>query len=92
MRDERGVMLILLLLPVFAFAAEKPAEDDAKVISGMSIVGNSEAPKSLTIVPWKGADVGDDGDLNSNLLDAGLVPVDREVFMREVRFYELSNP
>ena len=28
-------------------------EEGAKVISGMSILGNQEAPKSLVIVPWK---------------------------------------
>src|SRR5687768_16485965 len=31
----------------------------AKTMSGMSILGNQEAPKSLVIVPWKSSNIGD---------------------------------
>ena len=33
-------------------------EGQAKELSGMSIVGNDEAPKSLYIVPWKSSEIG----------------------------------
>ena len=92
-----GVMLVLLSVP--AFAADKDKKDDAKkggndpkALSGISIVGNNEAPKSLYIVPWKGSDLGAETDLNSDLLDDRTAPVDKDVFMRAVGFYELSNP
>src|SRR5262245_12191276 len=41
-------------------AEETPAkkENDARVISGMSILGNQEAPKALVIVPWKSSEIG----------------------------------
>ena len=55
---------------------------------GMSILGNEEAPKSLVIIPWKSSELGDDLDLN-NSLDADPVPVDKDVFLRELRFYEI---
>jgi hypothetical protein len=89
---------MLMLLTADVVAADAPGDDravkdgDAKEISGMSIVGNSEAPKSLTIVPWKGSDVGAEIRLVSSLLDEGLQPVDREVFLREIAYFELSNP
>jgi len=59
-----------------------------KVMSGMSVVGNDEAPKSLVIVPWKSSDMGDTLDV-SRALDDSLQPVDREVFMRELDYYAI---
>ncbi len=73
---------------------KKPAEPkagEAKVVSGMSIVGNNETPKSLYIVPWKSSEIGTDTDLNSGLLNDAMAPVDKEVFMREMQFYEITN-
>jgi hypothetical protein len=78
-----------MLLPFVALAAD---DEEAKALSGISIVGNNEAPKSLFIVPWKASDVGASGEFASSLLNDGLVPVDKDVFIRELRFYELSNP
>jgi hypothetical protein len=60
----------------------------AKMLSGMSILGNEETPKSLVIVPWKSSEMGDEMSL-SDTLDDRARPVDKEVFLRELRFYEL---
>jgi hypothetical protein len=86
--------LLLFLAGTNAFAANNGKKEDgeAKEISGMSIVGNNEAPTSLVIVPWKSSEIGQETKLKSNLLDDGLTPVDRAVFMRELGFYKLSNP
>jgi hypothetical protein len=56
----------------------------------MSILGNEEAPKSLVIVPWKSSELGDDIDL-SDTLDDRAQPVDKEVFLRELDFYEIRS-
>lgn len=64
---------------------------EVKAISGMSIVGNNEAPKSLYIVPWKSSEIGMETDLSSNLLNESLTPVDKDVFLREVNFYNAST-
>jgi hypothetical protein len=64
------------------------AEDGEKVISGMSIVGNDDAPKSLVIVPWKSSELGQGLDV-SRMLDDGRGPVDKDVFMRELDYYEI---
>ncbi len=90
-----GVVLLLLSATVIAQDKKKEGKketNEPKAVSGISIVGNNEAPKSLYIVPWKGSDLGAETDLNSNLLDDRTAPVDKEVFMRAVGFYELSNP
>ena len=64
--------------------------DSPKTMSGMSILGNEEAPKSLVIIPWKSSKLGDDISL-SDTLDDRAQPVDKEVFLRELRFYELRS-
>jgi hypothetical protein len=63
---------------------------EAKVISGMSILGNQEAPKSLVIVPWKSSEIGSSMDM-STVLDDSRQPVDKEVFMRALRYYEIRS-
>ena len=42
---------LLLVMASSAWAEGSPRADD-KLLGGMSIVGNDEAPKSLVIVPW----------------------------------------
>ncbi|MHB8844734.1 MAG: hypothetical protein ACYC7L_08280 [Nitrospirota bacterium] len=66
------------------------AEQAAKQLSGMSIVGNDEAPKALYIVPWKSSEIGVETGMNM-LLNESAAPVDREVFMRQLEFYEIST-
>jgi hypothetical protein len=63
---------------------------DAKELSGISIVGNDEAPKSLYIVPWKSSEIGAATSMGMNL-DERATPVDRDVFKRQLDFYEVSN-
>jgi hypothetical protein len=43
----------------------------------------------MYIVPWKRSDVGDlEGKPMNSLVDEVLSPVDRDVFKREVRYYD----
>jgi len=65
------------------------AQGDVKM-SGMSILGNDEAPKSLVIVPWKGSQLGDMPGL-SRLLDDSTQPVDKDVFIRELAYYRIRS-
>ncbi|WP_444884440.1 hypothetical protein [Microbulbifer sp. PSTR4-B] len=71
-------------------ATDKKVDTKVKELSGISIIGNKEAPKSLYIVPWKSSEVGVESDLVSSLMDDKLKPLDKEVFMRELEFYQLS--
>jgi len=67
---------------------ETPKELGPKQMSGMSIRGNEEAPKSLVIVPWKSSEMGDDIGLSDTLADRAQ-PVDKEVFLRELEYYQI---
>jgi hypothetical protein len=73
----------------------KSESAEAKALSGMSILGNQEAPKALVIVPWKSSQLGDALGINKTL-DDSRQPVDKDVFMRELAYYEIrhssSNP
>ena len=64
--------------------------DQPREMSGMSILGNEEAPKALVIVPWKSSELGDDITISADLGDEAK-PVDKEVFVRELRFYQIRK-
>ena len=66
-----------------------PGDSEAKTLRGMSVLGNNEAPMSLFIVPWKSSDLGVEANLTRTLNERDL-PVDREVFMRELDYYQVS--
>jgi hypothetical protein len=82
-----------VLFPAVPAAAEDVKSDEqseAKELSGMSIVGNDDVPKSLYIVPWKSSEVGVETSLDT-MLNEGDVPVDRDVFKRQLGFYRVST-
>ena len=96
---------VLFALNLSAYAEEpedKAADEEApaektgdgisqpKTMSGMSVLGNEEAPKSLVIVPWKSSELGDNISL-SDTLDDRARPVDKEVFLRQLHFYEIRS-
>ena len=66
----------------------KPDAAGSKTLSGISILGNQEAPKALVIVPWKSSQLGDTLGIGKTL-DDGRQPVDKEVFMRQLSYYEI---
>jgi hypothetical protein len=58
----------------------------------ISITGNRELPKVMVIVPWKRADLGDlEGRPANSLLNEVLEPVDRDVFRRELRYFDVLS-
>ena len=74
-----------------AAAADQPAQPGGDVkMSGMSILGNEDAPKSLVLVPWKSSQLADMPTV-SRLLDSATQPVDKDVFMRELAYYEFKS-
>jgi hypothetical protein len=100
-----GSVFLLASIPVLAEeeaenATDTPGEEETvangdgisspKTLSGMSILGNEETPKSLVIVPWKSSEMGEAISL-SDTLDDRATPVDKEVFLRELRYYEIRT-
>jgi hypothetical protein len=92
---HRILIFAALLAPAPAFAADADAGDaqaapEFKTLSGMSVLGNNEAPKALVIVPWKSSQIGDGIGIVDALSNRPM-PVDRDVFSRELRYYELRT-
>jgi hypothetical protein len=88
-----AILLILFIFSLHAstgYAETETAEEGEKLVSGMSIVGNDEAPKSLVIVPWKSSDLGATLDVTQDV-DDGRRPVDREVFSRQLDYFEIRT-
>ena len=83
---------VLLFSAVMATAEDVSVDEqsEAKELSGMSIVGNDDAPKSLYIVPWKSSEVGVETSLDT-MLNEGDVPMDRDVFKRQLGYYKVST-
>ena len=102
---SRNALIVPLLLATGAVLAGEPpkakpdapaaeakaqADKDAKELSGMSVLGNQEAPKALVIVPWKSSEIGDTLGI-ATVLDDSRQPVDKDVFMRALSYYEIRS-
>ena len=83
-------LCMVLFSAVMATAQDVDMESEAKELSGMSIVGNDEAPKSLYIVPWKSSEIGVETSLDM-VLNESDGPVDRDVFRRQLEFYQVRT-
>ena len=107
MKRMATACLLALLISAAAFAGDAPkgdakkpdasakkpeadAKPGVKEMSGISILGNREAPKSLVIVPWKSSAIGDSIGI-SRALDTKPAPVDRDVFARELSYYQIKS-
>ena len=82
--------------PALAQSKKAPAKDiepaavakpDQADLDRSQIIGNRELPKVTYIVPWKKPGAGDlSGRPLVSVLDEALMPLDREVFRRQVRY------
>lgn len=85
MKHLRQALIGLLVLTATC-AAQGAEQLD---LQGTTITGNRELPKALHIVPWKSAEAGDlAGRPLNSLVDEALAPIDRDVFLRELEYYE----
>jgi hypothetical protein len=79
----------MLFVPLFVIAGAAVAEEQID-LEGARLFGNRDLPNITYVVPWKeerfeAIDVKPIG----TLFDEALKPLDRDVFMREVEYYEL---
>jgi hypothetical protein len=81
---RRLVTLLLALL-----AAPPLLAEDRLEMEGIEIIGNSELPRALYIVPWQQpeqkASTGKPVDSLTNEL---LQPLEREAFLRRLKYFE----
>jgi|GEM_PF-1000772 len=72
-----------------AEAKRDPTQLDRLDLDATSVTGNQELPRVLYILPWKESAIGDmTGKPVNSLLDEVLAPLDREVFQRQVRYFD----
>jgi hypothetical protein len=90
----RTACLLLALLVGSAVRAEDaPARAAAPAATALNldttaIRGNQELPKVMYVVPWKDAAMAElAGRPVNSLVEEVLAPVDREVFLRQTRYF-----
>ncbi|VAW59277.1 hypothetical protein MNBD_GAMMA08-298 [hydrothermal vent metagenome] len=77
-------------LLVLIISNQAVAEDKLEM-EGISIVGNSELPKSLYIVPWKSPDKrASAGKPVNSLINEILAPIEREAFQRRLKYFAVQ--
>ena len=73
-----------------ATKSDAPRGNDQLTLDATVVTGNRELPKVMYIVPWKKAELSNlPGQPFNTLIDEALAPVDREVFRREVAYYDV---
>lgn len=73
-----------------ARADDPPKKPEVKEMSGISILGNQDAPKALVIVPWKSSEIGNGIGIASSMNNRP-VPVDKDVFGRQLHYFDLRR-
>ena len=71
----------------FTAVMQPAAAEDRLDLEGTSIIGNRELPKVLYIAPWKPPRLSEMDPPRSNLLKEEIAPLDRDVYLRELRYY-----
>lgn len=84
MRNIVCTSMFICLLAITGVRAQDQVE-----LEETSVIGNRELPKVLYIVPWKKPDPDNlVGRPVASLLDEVLGPIDRDVFRRQLEYYE----
>jgi len=79
----RYISLLVLLFPAYAQSVE-----DKLILDGTSVIGNSEMPNVLYVVPWKKTPQPNlNPELHESLIDDQLRPIDRNVFLKRIKHY-----
>ena len=90
--------MVIALQNAYAEDSAESTKPDAKASSrqldrldldATSVTGNQELPRVLYILPWKESGIGDlTGKPVNSLLDEVLAPLDREVFQRQLKYFD----
>jgi len=90
--------MVIALQNAYAEDSAESTKPDAKASSRQldrldldvtSVTGNQELPRVLYILPWKESGIGDlTGKPVNSLLDEVLAPLDREVFQRQLKYFD----
>lgn len=76
-------------LALLTFSSISIAEEQT---AGTNVIGSQEAPTVLNVVPWKDKEVKlEKKDPSSALLDRVLEPLDQEVLLREIEYFNVLH-
>ena len=67
--------------------AEKPARPAQPPTAGTTVIGEQESPIGLYIMPWRNSAATGGLDRPARLLDEALLPLDKDVFRRQVEYH-----
>lgn len=83
----KPLISVAFFTATMALATSTLAQDNN---SGATIFGNREMPNITYVVPWKEDQI-DVMEVQpvGNLFDEALQPIDRDVFVREIEYFEL---
>lgn len=85
MKLTRNLAIFCLLLISGASMAEK---DNTVTLKGTAVIGNSEMPNVLYVVPWKKPPQPNlNPELHESLIEDQLQPIDRNVFRKKIRHF-----
>lgn len=90
MKDKLSVLLTLSSMSLSALMLPSlVSAETVRKVEDISIIGNRELPKSLIIVPWKGANMSDEPNLpEKSLVDKRFQLVSRSQLLREIQFHK----
>jgi hypothetical protein len=75
--------------PAVVIKTQSRLSADQLLLDRTSIRGNQELPRVLYIVPWKDSKLGNVvGKPVNSLIDEVLAPVDRDVFLRQTKYFD----
>jgi hypothetical protein len=72
--------------PALDTGAAKPAAAAGEV--GTTIIGDTESPIGLYITPWRESNAEKDIDRPARLLQEEMLPIDKDVFERQIEYYD----
>jgi hypothetical protein len=73
--------------PIAAPAAQAMSKVSEPQV-GTNIIGDRESPIGLYITPWRNAEAEKDIDRPARLLQEQMLPIDRDVFGRQLEYHE----
>lgn len=68
-------------------APPRPVPQQTPAPPGMTIIGEQESPIGLYIMPWRNSAAAGGLDRPARLLEEALLPLDPEVFRRQVEYH-----
>lgn len=89
MKKQKNNLLPGFIVVLLVGANMAVAEDNKE---GISIIGNRELPKAVTILPWEKAKSEALGKRPvGSILDDEVTAIDRDEFWRENHYYQLTS-